>query len=107
MLLRIQRTDGRRAGPLALLVRNGILLSPLWLLGLGLSVDRWDVFGQPQQLLIPVGLAVSLFLVGVWAPLAVFFGDEPGPHERLSRTTNVAILDAAKTKSVHKGQKVS
>jgi glycopeptide antibiotics resistance protein/uncharacterized RDD family membrane protein YckC len=102
MLLRIQRTNGRRAGPLALLVRNGILLSPLWLLGLGLSVDRWDVFGQPQQLLIPLGLAISLFLIGVWAPLAVFFGDEPGPHERLSRTTNVAILD--KSESTKKDQ---
>lgn len=107
MLLRIQRTDGRRAGPLALLVRNGILLSPLWLLGLGLSVDRWDVFGHPAQLLIPVGLVISLFLVGVWAPLAVFFGDEPGPHERLSRTTNVAILDSDRPKSSdHKGQTV-
>jgi glycopeptide antibiotics resistance protein/uncharacterized RDD family membrane protein YckC len=108
MLLRIQRTNGRRAGPLALLVRNGILLSPLWLLALGLSVDRWDVFGQPQQLLIPVGLVISLFLVGVWAPLAVFFGDEPGPHERLSRTTNVAILGDTKptAKSDHKGQTV-
>jgi hypothetical protein len=36
---------------------------------------------------------VSLFLVGVWTPLAVFFGDERAPHERLSRTVNVAIVD--------------
>jgi hypothetical protein len=91
MLLRVSRTDGSRAGPLALLVRNGILLSPLWLLWLGLSVTRWNVFDRPYLLLIPLGLLVSLFLVGVWTPLAVFFGDEPAPYERLSRTTNIAI----------------
>ena len=93
MLLRVERTDGRRAGPFALLLRNGVLLSPLWLLWLGLSVDHWDVFGAPQQLLIPIGMLLSLFLVGIWTPLAVFFGEEPAPHERLSRTTNVAIVD--------------
>jgi glycopeptide antibiotics resistance protein len=95
MLLRVERTGGRRAGPISLLIRNGILLSPLWLLWLGLSVDHWDVFGSPQQLLIPVGLLLSVFIVGVWTPLAVFFGDEPAPHERLSRTRNVAIVSAA------------
>lgn len=92
MLLRVRRTNGRRAGPLSLLVRYGVLLSPLWLGWLALSVDHWDVIDRPQLLLIPVGLLLSLFVVGVWAPLAVFLGDEPAPHERLSRTANVAIV---------------
>ncbi len=92
MLLRVERTDGRRAGPLTWLVRNGVLLSPLWLVWLALTVDRWDVFGSPQQLLIPLGLLVSVFVVGVWTPLAVFFGDEPAPYERLTRTKNVAVV---------------
>lgn len=92
MLLRVERTDGRPAGPLSLLVRYGVLLSPLWLSWAALSVDDWDVLASPQQLLIPVGLLLSLFLVGMWAPLAVFFGDEAGPHERLSRTVNVVIV---------------
>jgi glycopeptide antibiotics resistance protein len=93
MLLRIEREDGRRAGPVALLVRNGVLFSPLWLLWLALEVDHWDVFGSPQQLLIPVGLLVSVFVVGIWTPLAVFFGDEPAPYERLTRTHNAAIVN--------------
>ena len=92
MLMRVERSDGHRAGPVAWLVRNGVLLSPLWLVWLGLSVDRWDVFGAPQQLLIPVGLLVAVFVVGVWTPLAVFFGDEPAPYERLTRTRNVAVV---------------
>jgi glycopeptide antibiotics resistance protein len=93
MLLRVERGGGRRAGPVSLLVRNGVLFSPLWLLWLGLSVDEWDVFAHPEQLLIPLGMLVSLFLVGIVAPLAVFFGDDAAPHERLSRTSNVAIVD--------------
>ncbi|MFC4852444.1 VanZ family protein [Actinophytocola glycyrrhizae] len=93
MLLRVERTDGRRAGPLAWLVRNGVLLSPLWLAWLALSVDRWDLLGAPHQLLIPLGALVSAFVVGAWTPLAVFFGDEPAPYERLSRTHIVAIMD--------------
>lgn len=93
MLLRVERTNGRRAGPVSLLVRNGVLYSPLWLLWLALSVDHWDVFANPEQLLIPLGGLLSLFLVGIWTPLAVFFGNEAAPHERLSRTTNVAIVD--------------
>jgi glycopeptide antibiotics resistance protein len=92
MLLRVERTDGRRAGPMVWLVRNAVLWSPAWLAWLALSVDRWDVFGAPQQLLIPLGLLVSAFVVGVWTPLAVFFGDEPAPYERLTRTRNVAIV---------------
>jgi glycopeptide antibiotics resistance protein len=92
MLLRVQRTDGRRAGPLSMLIRNGVLLSPLWLLWLALSVDHWDVFHRPQQLMIPIGLLLSVFVVGIWSPLAVFFGGEPAPYERLSRTVNVAQL---------------
>ncbi len=91
MLLRVERTNGRPAGPVSLLVRNGVLLSPLWLLWLALSVDHWAVFEHPVQLLIPVGMLASLFLVGIWTPLAVFFGGEAAPHERLSRTVNVAI----------------
>jgi glycopeptide antibiotics resistance protein len=92
MLLKVERTNGRRAGPFALLARNGVLFSPLWLLWLALEVDHWDVFGQPQQLPILVGLLISIFLVGVWTPLAVFFGDDPAPYERLSGTVNVAIV---------------
>jgi glycopeptide antibiotics resistance protein len=91
MLLRVERKGGRRAGPVSLLIRNGVLLSPLWLLWLALSVDEWDVFTDPEQLLIPAGMVVSVFVVGIWTPLAVFFGDEPAPHERLSGTANVAI----------------
>lgn len=93
MLLRVERTGGRRAGPVSLLVRNGVLYSPLWLGWLALSVDEWNVWADPEQLLIPAGLLLSVFVVGVWTPLAVFFGDEAAPHERLSRTTNVAIVD--------------
>ena len=93
MLLRVERTNGRRAGPVSLLLRNGVLYSPLWLLWLALSVDHWDVVANPEQLLIPAGMVVSLFLVGIWTPLAVFFGDEAAPHERLSRTVNVAVVD--------------
>jgi glycopeptide antibiotics resistance protein len=94
MLLRIERTNGNRAGPLSIVVRYTILLSPLWLLWLGLSVDHWDVFARPQQLLIPVGFLLALFVVGIWSPLAVFFGGEPAPYERLTRTVNVAIVKA-------------
>jgi glycopeptide antibiotics resistance protein len=92
MLLRISRPDGRRAGPFALLVRYGVLLSPLWLLWLALSVDDWDVFAHPVQLLIPLGAVLSLLVVGIWTPLAVLFGGEAAPYERLSRTVNVAIV---------------
>jgi glycopeptide antibiotics resistance protein len=99
MLLRIERTDGRHAGPVSLLVRNGVLFSPLWLLWLALEVDHWDVFGEPQQLLIPLGLLVSVLVVGVWTPLAVLFGDDPAPYERLSRTHNVAIVPTRQSAS--------
>jgi uncharacterized RDD family membrane protein YckC len=92
MLLRVRRTNGRPAGPLSLLARNGILLSPLWLGWLALSVDHWNVIDRPQLLLIPIGLLLSLFVVGIWSPLAVFFGHEPAPYERLSRTVNEAIM---------------
>lgn len=92
MLLRVERTGGRRAGVLSLLVRNGILLSPMWLAWIALSVRDWDVPAQPHQLLIPLGGLVSLFVVGVWTPLAVFLGDETAPHERLSGTRNVAVV---------------
>ncbi len=98
MLLRVERTNGRRAGPLALLVRYGILLSPAWLLWLALSVDIWDVSDHPSRLLIPAGMLLSLFIVGVWTPLAVFFSDDHrAPYEQLSRTTNVAIVRRAST----------
>ena len=91
MLLRLDRTDGTRAGPLAILVRNGILLSPIWLLWLALSVTSWNILDRPYLLLIPGGLLLSLFLIGVWTPLAVFLGNEPAPYERISRTTNVVV----------------
>jgi glycopeptide antibiotics resistance protein len=93
MLMRVRRTNGRRAGPLSLLVRNGILFSPLWLTWIALSVDHLNVFAHPVQLLIPFGLLVSVFLVGVWTPLAVFFGGDAAPYERLSGTVNVAIVN--------------
>ncbi|MBP2325141.1 glycopeptide antibiotics resistance protein [Kibdelosporangium banguiense] len=96
MLLKVERTGGRRAGPLSWLVRNGILLSPMWLVWIALSVDHWDVLGRPEQLLIPAGMLISLFVVGIWSPLAVFFGGEPAPYERLTRTTNVAVLKPAR-----------
>ncbi|ONI75050.1 teicoplanin resistance protein VanZ [Actinosynnema sp. ALI-1.44] len=92
MLLRIERTDGHRAGPISLAARYGILLSPLWLLWIALSVDEWDVFARPEQLLIPAGAVVSVFVVVVWTPLAVFFGHESAPYERLTRTVNVAVV---------------
>jgi glycopeptide antibiotics resistance protein len=104
MLLRVERTDGRRAGALSLLVRNGVLLSPLWLTWLALSVDHWDIFGSPEQLLIPLGMLISLFMVGIWTPLAVFFGDEPAPHERLSRTRNAAIVAETKKTAAEQNQ---
>jgi len=95
MLLRIERTNGHRVGPLALLVRYTVLFSPLWLLWLALSVDIWDVTGHPERLLIPAGLVLSVFVVGVWTPLAVFFGDDHrAPYEQLTRTINVAIVRA-------------
>jgi glycopeptide antibiotics resistance protein len=103
MLLRIERTNGNRAGPLSIVVRYTILLSPLWLLWLGLSVDHWDIFGHPRQLLIPIGLLLSVFVVGIWSPLAVIFGGEPAPYERLSRTVNVAIVNTPERSSDHKG----
>jgi hypothetical protein len=37
-------------------------------------------------------MLLSLLVVGVWTPLAVFFGDEPAPYERLTRTRNVAVV---------------
>jgi hypothetical protein len=93
MLLRIERTNGRRAGPLALLVRYGILLSPLWLLWLAWSVDIWDIGGHPERLLILLGILLSVFVVGVWTPLAVLFSDDRrAPYEQLTRTINVAIV---------------
>jgi glycopeptide antibiotics resistance protein len=95
MLLKVERTDGRSAGPLSLLVRYGTLLSPVWLAWLALEVDHWDLLGAPYLLLIPVGLVLSLLVVCVWTPLAVFFGDEPAPYERLTRTQNVAIVRTA------------
>jgi hypothetical protein len=55
------------------------------------------VFAQPEQLLIPLGMLVSVFAVGVWTPLAVFFGDETAPYERLSGTVNVAIVSRPST----------
>jgi glycopeptide antibiotics resistance protein len=93
MLLRVRRTSGRRAGPLSLLVRNGILFSPLWLLWLLLNLDRWDLRAHPAQLLIPAGLLVSVFVVVIWTPLAVLLDDEHrAPYERLTRTVNTAIV---------------
>jgi glycopeptide antibiotics resistance protein len=97
MLLRVERTDGHRAGPVAWAVRNGVLLSPLWLTWLALSVDRWDFFGSPQLIVIPVGLLAAGFVVVVWAPLAVFLGDEAAPYERLTRTRNVAVVPTGAT----------
>jgi glycopeptide antibiotics resistance protein/uncharacterized RDD family membrane protein YckC len=93
MLLRVARRGGRRAGPVSLLVRNGVLLSPLWLTWLLLDLDRWDLGSHPEQLLLPVALAASAFVVLVWTPLAVLLDDEHrAPYERLTRTVNLAIV---------------
>jgi glycopeptide antibiotics resistance protein len=93
MLLRVERTNGRRAGPLAFLVRNGVLFSPLWLLWLLLDLDQWDLSHHPEHLLIPAALLLSGFVMLIWTPLAVVFDDERrAPYERLSRTINVAIV---------------
>lgn len=93
MLLRVARRDGRRAGPVALLVRNGVLLSPLWLTWWVLDLDHWVLAEHPERLLLPVALAASVFVVGVWTPLAVLFDSEHrAPYERLTRTVNVAIV---------------
>nr|WP_225956569.1 VanZ family protein [Amycolatopsis lexingtonensis] len=93
MLLRVTRRGGRRAGPVSLLVRNGVLLSPLWLAWWLLDLDRWDLGTHPEQLLLPVALAASVFVVGVWTPLAVLLDDEHrAPYERLTRTVNTAIV---------------
>lgn len=93
MLLRVARRGGRRAGPVALLVRNGVLFSPLWLTWLLLDLDRWDPARHPAQLLLPVALVASVFVVGVWTPLAVLLDDEHrAPYERLTRTVNIAIV---------------
>jgi hypothetical protein len=93
MLLRVVRRGRRRAGPIALLVRNGVLLSPLWLAWLLLDLDHWDLGRHPEQLLLPVALAASVFVVGVWTPLAVLLdGEHRAPYERLTRTVNVAIV---------------
>ena len=100
MLLRIERT-GRPAAPgrSRCSCATGCCCRHCGCSWLALSVDHWDVFGSPQQLLIPLGMLLSLFVVGIWTPLAVFFGDEPAPHERLSRTHNVAIVDGAEPRA--------
>jgi glycopeptide antibiotics resistance protein len=93
MLLKVTRRGGRRAGPISLLVRNGVLLSPLWLTWLLLDLGRWDLGAHPEQLVLPVALAASIFVVLVWTPLAVLLDDEHrAPYERLTRTVNVAIV---------------
>lgn len=93
MLLKVARRSGRRAGPISLLVRNGVLLSPLWLTWLLLDLDHWDLGEHPEQLLLPLALAASAFVVLVWTPLAVLLDDEHrAPYERLTRTVNVAIV---------------
>jgi glycopeptide antibiotics resistance protein len=100
VLLRVERTSGRRAWPLAFLVRYGILLSPLWLTRLALDVDHWNIWQHPQQLLIPLGMLLSLFLVGVWSPLAVLLDDSHrAPYERITRTVNAAIVRKPQTLS--------
>ncbi|MFG1646286.1 VanZ family protein [Amycolatopsis sp. NPDC049252] len=96
MLLRVARRSGRRAGPISLLVRNGVLLSPLWLTWLLLDLDRWDLANHLEQLLLPLALAASVFVVLVWTPLAVLLDDEHrAPYERLTRTVNAAIVPSA------------
>ena len=93
MLLRVVRRGRRRAGPISLLVRNGVLLSPLWLTWMVLDLDHWDLGNHPEQLLLPVALAAAVFVVGVWTPLAVLLDSEHrAPYERLTRTVNTAIV---------------
>ncbi|MER6800552.1 RDD family protein, partial [Amycolatopsis mediterranei] len=101
MLLRVTRRGGRRAGPIALLVRNGVLLSPLWLTWLLLDLDHWDLGHHPERLLLPVALAASVFVVGVWTPLAVLLDNEHrAPYERLTRTVNAAVVPPAAAEPV-------
>lgn len=93
MLLRVTRVSGRRAGPFALLIRYGLLLSPLWLTGLTLDLGLGTLAEHPARLLLLVAVAVSAFVVLVWTPLAVLLDDEHrAPYERWSRTVNTAIV---------------
>jgi glycopeptide antibiotics resistance protein len=96
MLLRIDRADGRRAGPLALLVRYGLLLSPLWLLYLALTLGYRGLDQHPGRLLVLVALGLAVVLVLIWSPLAVVFGERHrAPYERVSGTANAAIVHEA------------
>jgi glycopeptide antibiotics resistance protein/uncharacterized RDD family membrane protein YckC len=93
MLLRVQRAGGRRAGPIALLVRYGVLLSPVWLGCLALRIDDWNPLHDMASVLVPLGLLLSAFVVLLWTPLAVLLDERHlAPYERLSRTRNVAIV---------------
>jgi glycopeptide antibiotics resistance protein/uncharacterized RDD family membrane protein YckC len=89
MLLRVVRTSGRHAGPVTLLVRYAVLLSPGWLGVLALTLD----VGRLWHLVILAVLALAMAVVLIWSPLAVVFEQEHrAPHERMSGSVNVAIL---------------
>ena len=93
MLLRVSRAGGRRAGPFALLIRYGVLLSPLWLTWLTFDLGLGRLAEHPERLLLLVAVAVSAFVVLVWTPLTVLRdGERRAPHERWSRTVNTAIV---------------
>jgi glycopeptide antibiotics resistance protein len=94
MLLRIERTSGRHAGPVALLVRAVVLLSPVWLLCFGLTADSWGPAGWVWDWGILLGLGVLALVMAVWVLVAVVLDeDNRGPHERLSGTVNAAVVD--------------
>lgn len=93
MLLRVDRTSGRHAGPVAMAVRSGVLLSPAWLWCLALTANQWGPVNRTGHLLVLVVLVAAGFVMTSWILVAVIFDDDHrGPHESLSGTTNVALV---------------
>ncbi len=91
MLLRVTRANGRRAGPFSLLIRYGVLLSPLWLTWLTVDLGLGSLAEHPERLLLLLAVAASVLFVLVPTPVAVWREHRP-LHERWSRTVNAAIV---------------